>query len=149
MTRRTSVALTCIAPLLATGCLGDTDESRPIVVTRPQIEVPGGMAALVRGRLAYSVAGRCFTLGGEDGGPYPVVWPAGTTPMDDPFPAVVLADGTVVRQGDAVEGAGGFLQPEDIAAIDGAEPPIPAECRSTTGEVAVFNHSESVRVSRG
>jgi hypothetical protein len=55
---------------------------------------------------------------------------------------VVLSNGSTVVVGDVVSGGGGYLQVADAYGI-------PLVCRPSTGEVAVFNPNESLRVSFG
>jgi hypothetical protein len=100
----------------------------------------GGLAAIVRGSLTYDAMQDCFLLDLE-GIRYPVVWPAGTEGTSD-GPGVVLRDGSTLRVGDHVSGAGGYLQVAD-------EYEIPLGCLPSTGEVAVFNANESPRLGVG
>ena len=97
-----------------------------------------GMAALVLGTVQYDAGNGCFLLDqGELS--YPVVWPAGTVGTAE-GPGVVLPDGHIARVGDEVRGGGGYL---DVADQFG----IPAACRLSPSEVAVFNPNEDVEVN--
>jgi hypothetical protein len=96
-----------------------------------------GFEAEVRGSLTYDATQDCFMLELE-GIQYPVVWPAGTVGTSD-GPGVVLRDGLTLRAGDDVSGGGGYLQVAD-------QYDIPLACLPSTGEVAVFNPNESVRL---
>lgn len=143
------VALTVVLIVL-TAALLRSDESptpsAPAIVTRPNVRTPGGMAALIRGRLIYVFSGDCFVLVG--GGRFPVMWPVGTRAVADPGPGIILSSGGVVRPGDLVEGAGGFLTADQVSAVDGTRPEIPDACTSSSGEIAVFNHQTRPRVVR-
>lgn len=76
-----------------------------------------------------------------------MIWPFGTTPTErSREAAILLPSGVVIRPGDTVQGGGGSLTAGQVAAVDGVRPEIPRECRSATGEIAVFNHRERLRV---
>jgi hypothetical protein len=117
--------------------LGAPDAAIPRVWAQESAPSDDGLAAEVRGSLAYDATQDCFLLELE-GIQYPVVWPAGTVGTSD-GPGVVLRDGSTVRAGDDLLGGGGYLQVAD-------EYDIPSGCLPSTGEVAVFNPNESVRL---
>ena len=96
--------------------------------------------AIVKGRLRYDQAHDCFILV-TFGARYPVVWPYRTTTRAE-GPAVVLPNKTVTQVGDVVSGGGGFDMSADRFGV-------PVDCRSASGEVAVFNASGAVKVKRG
>lgn len=102
-----------------------------------------GMDALVSGVLVLD--GDCLYVArdGERRG-YPVLWPSGTTWNDD-AQAVVTPAGEMLPVGDEVAGGGGYLYLgyiERVAGTEAAE--LARECLdNTTGEIAVFNNSDS------
>ena len=117
-----------------------SDPAIPRVWAQERASTAEGLGADVRGALAYDQSRDCFLLDLE-GIQYPVVWPAGTVGTT-PGPGVVLSNGTTVLVGDLVSGGGGYLQVADAYGI-------PLGCRPSTGEVAVFNPNESLRVRSG
>jgi hypothetical protein len=115
--------------------------------TQPPTESADGMTALVGGKLDLEEETGCVVLV-SDGFRYPVLWPTGTTAGRDPF-RLRLPDGTIAREGDYVEGGGGYLSAGEGASVDDLG--IPAEClegpgRTEWGEVAVYNPNETVVV---
>lgn len=117
---------------------GGNDAAVPQVWAQEPAPTDEGLAAVVRGTVTYDATQDCFLLELE-GIHYPVVWPAGTVGTGD-GPGVVLRDGSTLRVGEEVSGGGGYLQVAD-------EYDIPSGCLPSTGEVAVFNPNESLRLS--
>ena len=98
------------------------------------------------GELDVGMAEGCVWLRHE-GRRYPVVWPVAATAREDPF-EVVLADGTVIGEGDSVFGAGGYVGLGDPGVVHAEGPEIDRTCVGDTGEVAVFNHYSPIEVTR-
>lgn len=103
-----------------------------------------GMDAIVAGVVEVDLAAGCVWLSEPEGSRYPVVWPLDTTARTDPL-EITLADGRVVRPGDAVEGAGGYV--DAVSATRGSLP-FPEECVQA-GEAAVFNPRSPITVTPG
>lgn len=103
-----------------------------------------GMDAVVSGVLKLDADGLYVARNGAGRG-YPVLWPSGTTWNDD-AQAVVTPAGEILPVGDEVVGGGGYLNLgyiERVAGTEAAE--LARECLdNTTGEIAVFNNSDSV-----
>jgi hypothetical protein len=103
-----------------------------------------GMDALVSGVLVLD--GDClYVVRNGVGRGYPVLWPLGTTWNDD-AQAVVTPAGEVLSVGDEVAGGGGgYLNVGYIERVAGDEAAdLARECvDDTTGQIAVFNNSDS------
>ena len=84
------------------------DGTSPIV-TRP-VEAPDSprMTALFHGTVTFDRSTGCVTIGWGA-----AAWPAGTTWQASP-PAVVLADGTVLPEGSAIEAGGGYVPTDGL-----------------------------------
>lgn len=93
---------------------------------------PNGDTSGIEGEVGFDEINNCYFLE-RDGLRLPVVWPAGTT-VSRNGSIITLADGSTIRLGDHIAGAGGYHQVEEQL-----EPTIPTQCVPTTGEVAVFN----------
>jgi hypothetical protein len=94
----------------------------------------GGEGALVEGVLV----GRdgCVLLEQEGFDiAYPVIWPAGTSIVNEDPLALELPSGEELTIGQTVRGGGGY---HDVSS-DSVEVDIPAACVPETDEVAVFN----------
>lgn len=115
------------------------------VFAHPTQRDADGMDAEITGVL--DVEDGCFVLQLE-GLAYPVLWPAGTQPVDGDEPAVELPDGTVVEVGDEVRGGGGYLVTDRYRDEDSDASAALAACPAETGEVAVFNPKEPVDAHR-
>jgi hypothetical protein len=98
------------------------------------------MTAIVAGTVEIEEG--CIWLSDSGGSRYPVVWPFGTSASSDP-PVVTLRDGQEVRPGDAVAGAGGYIDANH--ATTGLDP-FPPECVQV-GEAAVFNADSPIDVT--
>jgi hypothetical protein len=145
------LALALALPALA-ACGGDSgpapvDGGTAISVPAQESDTGDGPDGLVGGVVEFEEDTGCVVLAvGETR--YPVVWPAGTSGQRDSF-QLVLEDGRVIREGDAVEGSGGF--PSESEGADLEATGIPPEClegpgRSRWGEVAVLNSSSDLVV---
>ena len=131
-----------VALLVLAGCAG-TDGG----VDGPVIEGAarnGGTAAIVSGTVVLERD--CIYLDGPHDR-YPVVWPPGTSWRTDEE-AVELPDGTLVRAGDRISGAGGFHQGTRLETYTNAEGvTVARRCVDNThGNVAVFNSSDDIEV---
>lgn len=83
----------------------------PLVVL--PAEIRGGLDAEVRGRLVFR--GTCVYLNPSYGGQLQrIVWPTGTTWREEPSPAVFLRNGTVLRDGDRLNAAGGGVSDVEL-----------------------------------
>lgn len=128
--------------MAASGCSERIGEatSDGLRVFRHETATGGGTDALVQGELRYDEASDCFLLE-ADGRFYPVVWPVGSDGWVE-GPGVELADGTTVQVGQQVSGGGGYYQASDY--LD--QVTIPPECTPPSGEVAVYNSTETLTV---
>lgn len=136
--------LAIVLAVASSGCastvsIGEAPSNGPRVL-RHEVPVRSGEDALVEGELSYDETHDCFLLEMEAIA-YPVVWPFGTEGRAD-GPGVVLADGTTVRVGHYVSGGGGF---HDADAYLG-DATLPPECVPPSGEVAVYNSTETLDV---
>ncbi len=102
-----------------------------------------GMDALVGGVLKLESDCLYIARNGVGSG-YPVLWPSGTTWNND-AQAVVTPAGEMLAVGDEVAGGGGYVNLGYIERFAGAEAAeLARQCLdNTTGEVAVFNNSDS------
>ena len=132
------IAAICAAAL--SGCSGGVDG--PVVGGNRSLS---GEDAAVSGEVV--IEGRCLYLRIPDTDQrFPVVWPHGTS-WDDSDSAIVLSDGTLIREGDVVSGGGGYHS-EDFDHYTNAEGVSRlGECVDNTyGEVAVFNSGGEIEV---
>lgn len=104
----------------------------PRLWVQPLPTAPNSGTSGIEGQVGFDEINNCYFLE-RDGLRLPVVWPAGTT-VSRNGSIITLADGSTIRLGDHIAGAGGYHQVEEQL-----EPTIPTECVPTTGEVAVFN----------
>ena len=127
-----------MVPVAFAGCSesGQTTASRgphTIYVHGDSLLPRGGDDALIEGTVVARDG--CVQLGLGNDDTYPVVWPSGTSIADDDPLTLRLRSGGQVTVGQTVRGGGGS---HDVASpmvtVDIAE-----QCRSTTGEVLIFN----------
>ncbi len=99
-----------------------------------------GNAALISGTLRLQSG--CLLVEG-DGGPFLVVWPAGTA-WDAGRSAVVTPDGVALPVDADVEGAGGYVDVGEVGELLGEEVGAQASRCGSTGaaELAVFNNAK-------
>lgn len=133
------VVLVVAVALVATACSGEARSlDGPLVVSFPRND---GEDALITGVVALEDDG-CVTVDG-----FVAAWPPGTT-WDVVTESITLPDGSVVVEGDSVEGGGGYHSDslEFFVADEGAA--VALDCASRrSGEVAIFN-SQSDSVTR-
>lgn len=91
---------------------------------------------------AVQIEGDCLYLSFDDEQErYPVVWPASTA-WDEDDGRVLLPNGDMVGQGDAVDGGGGYHDVDDVQRIAGqTAADLAAVCLDNRyGEIAVINN---------
>ena len=103
----------------------------------------GGNDALVGGTLI--TRGGCVLVGDENGAVYPVVWPSGTSIVDDDPLTLELGSGDQLTVGASVSGGGGTIDPAEGSGSE-VKVDIAQDCRSASGEVVVFNPDADVDV---
>jgi hypothetical protein len=84
---------------------------QPVITGAPSDSMP---TALVAGRVRLD--GACIRLDIDDVGAVIPVWPHGTR-WDDQKAAIVLVDGRTIRNGDYIEGGGGYFSASTIGEI--------------------------------
>lgn len=141
-----SLAIVLAAVLAGCGDGGQAEVSRgryTIYVHDDSLLPRGGDDALISGTLV--TRGGCVLVGQENGTAYPVVWPSGTSIVDDDPLTLELGSGDQVTIGASVSGGGGVSDPVEGSAgmvkVD-----IAQDCRSASGEVIVFNPDADVDV---
>ncbi|GEM_PF-2029051 len=76
-------------------------------------ELDGGLSAPVQGRLVFR--GTCVYLNVLYRAPlHRIVWPTGTSWQEEPFPAVILRNGEILRDGDPLNAGGGFVPDAEL-----------------------------------
>ncbi|GAB3216293.1 hypothetical protein GCM10027586_07980 [Kineococcus gypseus] len=107
----------------------------PVITSVGYSELGG--AAGISGELGHD--GSCLTVG-----PYPAVWPQGTT-WDEQSASLTLPDGTRAAPGALIDG-GGTYQRTSALRYDGEEriATVLTDCAGATGEVAVFTPGSTV-----
>jgi hypothetical protein len=103
------------------------------------------MDALLSGPITWDLTNGCVYLGTEGSTKFPVVLASGARFQGAP-PALRLANGVTLSQGDLVLGGGGFLSRENLAALAPKVDMPPDECflpENTFNEVAVFNNNRN------
>jgi hypothetical protein len=131
-------ALLATGVLVLAGC-GASDQTEvsrgpyTIYIHGDSLLPRGGDDALIQGTVV--TRNGCVLLGFGNGAAYPVVWPSGTSIVDDDPLTLRLRSGDQVTVGQTVRSGGGS---HDVASpmvtVDIAD-----ECRSATGEVLIFN----------
>lgn len=150
MTRRrrgpswSGVAVAVVVMVVTAGCGGggQTEAGRgpyTIYVHDDSLLPRGGSDALLGGTLVTRDG--CVLLEQGDGAAYPVVWPSGTSIVDDDPFTLELRSGAQLTVGARVSGAGGS-HPDYLRSV--VEVDIADECRAATGEVRVFNPDEAL-----
>jgi len=79
-------------------------------------ELEGGFTAEVRGRLVFRGTCTYLDVPPSHGGPElrRIVWPTGTTWQEKRSRAVILPNGEVLRNGDLLSAAGGFVPDTEL-----------------------------------
>lgn len=131
-------ALLATGVLVLAGC-GASDQTEvsrgpyTIYIHGDSLLPRGGDDALIQGTVV--TRNGCVLLGFGDGAAYPVIWPSGTVIADDDPLTLTLRSGEQVIVGSEVSGGGGSHNLDSpMVTVDIAD-----ECRSTTGEVLIFN----------
>jgi hypothetical protein len=119
-----------------------TRAGQPTVWVQQPAETDEGAAAIIDGVVSYDAAAGCFLVDTSTGR-FPVVWPAGTRPLDGES-GVALADGSLVRPGQTIRGAGAYSSVDHVT----DEFDIPDACVPATREVAVFNPNDAIAVDQ-
>ena len=104
------------------------------------------MAALIQGNYLTDTATGCVLLK-TPSGRFPVVWPKGTH-FDADSKSILLPGNRRIREGQRVRGGGGYIVIDGLERVVGIDLKIPADCLSSTREVAVFNPDAAVDVVR-
>ncbi len=112
-----------------------TEGDVTLMVHKDSLLPRGGEDALITGTLILRNGCVGLALGYAPDRVVAVIWPSGTE-LDDADPLVVrLPSGSLVAEGQSVQGAGGFHAPDsaDIALE------VPTACDLDPEEIAVFN----------
>lgn len=126
------------------GCGGGQSDQRlgefTIYVHGGSLLPRAGEDALIEGVLATREG--CVLIERDDGDSYPVVWPSGTTIIDDDPLTLELPSGDHLEVGQRVSGGGGSHD----ATSERVEVDIDASCLGDAGSVMVFNPDEKLTV---
>lgn len=132
------------ATLVLVGCGGGQTQRSlgdfTIYVHRGSMLPRGGEDALIQGKLTTDEG--CVLLEHETGDAYPVVWPSGTSIIDDDPLTLRLPSGDRLEVGQTVSGGGGGHD----ATSEQVEVDVDEGCLRDSGSVMVFNPDEKLTV---
>lgn len=143
--RRVRWLLAVVAMSVFVGCGGGGQSDQrlgefTIYVHGGSLLPRAGEDALIEGVLATREG--CVLIERDDGDSYPVVWPSGTSIIDDDPLTLELPGGDHLEVGQRVSGGGGGHD----ATSERVEVDIDASCLGDSGSVMVFNPDEKLTV---